>query len=93
MPMLQCGNVVFATASVPLLLSQPLSLPLSANPTVSVVTPVPADSAFGNAFDIGTIIIIIATYTGADVTIVGKLIEQNNPTFSAEHLLLYQTPI
>ena len=44
----------------------------------SVVTPVAADAAFGNAFNIAT---LIATYTGADVTVVGNIIVQNNPTF------------
>ena len=47
---------------LPLLLSQVLSLPLTVNPTVSVVTPVTANAAFHLAT-------VLATYTGADVTI------------------------
>ena len=54
-----------------LLLSQLLSLPLPVNPTVSVVAPVAADTAFDDTFDIAT---LIATYTGADVTVVGNII-------------------
>ena len=47
---------------LPLLLSELLSLPLPVNPSVSVVTPVAADTASHLAT-------LIATYTGADVTI------------------------
>ena len=54
---------------LPLLLSQVLSLPV--NPFVSVVTPVAANTPFRLAT-------VLATYTGADVTIVGNIILPNN---------------
>ena len=56
---------------LPLLLSQVLSLPLTVNPTVSVVTPVAANTAFPLAT-------VLDTYTGADVTNVGNIILPNN---------------
>ena len=63
---------------LPVLLSQLLSLPSPVNPTVSVVAPVAANTAFDNM-----LCTLIATYTGADVTVVGDIIVLNNPTFSA----------
>ena len=59
---------------LPLLLSQLLSLPLPVNPTVPVVTPV----ATNTAFHLVTVLYIIATYTGAGVTIVGNIILPSN---------------
>ena len=56
---------------LPLLLSQLLSLPLPVNLTVSVVTPVAANVAFHLSA-------LIATYAGADVTIVGNIILPSN---------------
>ena len=38
------------------------------------------NTAFDGAFDIAT---LIATFAGADVTIVGNITVQNNPTYSA----------
>ena len=73
MPMLQWGMLLLP-------LSQLLLLPLPVNPPASVVAPVAADTAFGNTFDFAP---VIATYTGPDVAIVGNIIVQNNPTFSA----------
>ena len=73
MPMLQWGMLLLP-------LSQLLLLQLPVNPPASVVAPVAADTAFANTFDFA---ILIATYTGPDVAIVGNIIVQNNPTFSA----------
>ena len=65
------GRLLLLPMHLPLLLSQVLSLPLTVNPTVSVVTPVTANTAFHFAT-------VLATYTGADVTIVGNIILPNN---------------
>ena len=70
----QCCNVgrlLLLAMHLPLLLSQLLSLPLTVSPTVSVVTPVAANTAFPLAT-------VLATYTDADVTIVGNVILPNN---------------
>ena len=61
---------------IPLLLSQLLSLPLPVNPTVSVVTPV----ADNTAFHLATCTLIVATYTGADVTIAIYFTKQSTAT-------------
>jgi len=65
------GRLLLLPMHLPLLLSQLLSLPLPVNPTVSGVTPVAAKTAFPLAT-------VLATYTGADVTIVGNIILPNN---------------
>ena len=82
MPIVQYGNVlVIATASYPASFTATIvAIASYLNPTVSVVAPVAADTAFYNTFDIAT---LIANCTGADVTLVGNIIVQNNPTFSA----------
>ena len=80
-----CANLAMwecyciATA-LPLLLSQVLSLPLSLNPTVSVVAPVAANTAF-------LLATLIATHTGADVTVVGIL--PNNLLLSASLAVIH----
>ena len=71
MPMLQCGKVTVIANASTIASSQVLSLPLTVNPTVSVVTPVAANAAFQLAT-------VLATYTCADVTIVGDIILPNN---------------
>ena len=66
---------------LPLLLSQLLSLPLPVNPTVSVVTPVAANTAFHLAA-------LIATDTGADVSIAIYFTKQSS-AMSASLLVIY----
>ena len=46
MPMLQCGKVIVIANASTIASPQVLSLPLTVNPTVSVVTPVAANTAF-----------------------------------------------
>ena len=69
---------------LPLLLSQLLSLPLPVNPTVSVVTPVAANTAFHLAI----CTLIIATYTGADDTIAIYFTKQST-AMTASLLVIY----
>ena len=48
------GMLLLLPLHLPLLWSQLLSLALPVNPTVCVVAPVTADTAFDNTFDIST---------------------------------------